>query len=1317
MDAAMAQTRQGKMRPQHYGSSGLTAPPPAPSESRKGSMTSQSGLNRFFRRGKGVAGDGDDDGDGEVEIGSLATQHVSLEDITHMRDQGPYGGIKANRMMEDSTPIIPTIGGSSLTPSLGGASAQKMSNTQYRKQMNSQMKMAYANGARANSMATGMGVGGMGGDPRTMSFNSYGDPRTMSMMSGPRGPAGPRQGPRTMSLMNNNRAQPYARANSMQGPGGPRTMSMNGPNRFGPMAPPMAPAMGGSRNNSLGKNGYGPGMGQGMGPNGQMGGQMGQMGGQMGQMGGMGPNGQMGQMGPNGQMGQMGQMGGQGQMNQMSQMGGQGQMNQMGPNGMGPNGQMNGPGYGQYQNQNQFNQPFQNQPYNQPAQQYQQYQGQPGQGFQPGPSPVMESPNQAQGQFSHSSPQLAQGGFQNPPPLASHPSKQSVDSLHQVIEEEDEPPEQPRYPDLNEESPSASSASLNKELPSLPPAKSMSMKSTSTSGSKGRKAPPDLDDELSRQDSFQSSSSKLTRKPPADDYDEPPANTLKPTNSMKLRKLDLFGKKPADPAPAKHLAAVDDSLSFEEPQDEQRPSYEQSPTFNVARPAQEVPEYHLDNPPQRFSTYEEEDHPGNAAKFQTIGAASHGTEVFHTATSTLNGQSPQKDRDQRDQKDHYNFIKSSPVRHPMSESPELDVVRKTSSSSGKLKSSLVANTAFSNFRSPSLGSPQRGEPSLDTAMEASESHDTVRGDAESLASSRYEAESETATPVNASKSSTNPYKYASQSSVAEADETFRQYGYGEKGDYGEKGEYGEKVDEYGEDELDGYGGQGNQANQYNENQYDDHYAQENHGEQFEQKQLNTRDQLDQHQHDQSHTQPQFDQPPEVPPKPYQNMGNGYGYSDTEPSSGVDQDSRLSYPTSNQYSATQTSEVSREPKRMSYASTEPLPVEEPTTPESRRASRSSKMFSLTKSSKNFLKRLSKGNRKSSAEGDTSRRASAASVTPRMEAKPFDKHEQTPVVQEEPYGTQYPSENAYHRPQPQDRGFAGSPVPSAGTATPVVPQTANPRPLYFTKEEMAIMTCNNDLLTELELVTTELASSIKRELALESGSRHPQAQAHEQAADQSRTIAQLQEKLNDERRKRFLAEEHAMLYEHGQQPSALKLNYEKSELYKELLIKSDMVSQLEDRLADAAQGAPQGDQTLFDKYNEILQENTDLKFRVIPELERKFKEAEQRKINTLTKQLSLVGATGNTSFDDADESAEQIATLKKQREELREAVSSLTVSHKNESRQLTDRIKQLEGKVRELKSFNDKLNGRVDPDRKYGTASGGGVSKRGESSRGS
>ncbi|KAK6878139.1 hypothetical protein K4I79_005685, partial [Candida tropicalis] len=262
-----------------------------------------------------------------------------------------------------------------------------------------------------------------------------------------------------------------------------------------------------------------------------------------------------------------------------------------------------------------------------------------------------------------------------------------------------------------------------------------------------------------------------------------------------------------------------------------------------------------------------------------------------------------------------------------------------------------------------------------------------------------------------------------------------------------------------------------------------------------------------------------------------------------------------------------------------------------------------------------------------------------------------------------------------------------VSSSGTLGSL--ETAIPKkPLTFTKEEMSIMNCNNDLLNELELVTTELAASIKRELALENKLKNNISQTSSptlekdlafEVTEKSKTISELQEKLSKERRLRFISEEHALLSEHGQTPSPLKLNYEKTELYKQLLIKNDLVNQLEDKLAEYEKrhgkrsfSEPENDSDLMEKYNELLKENADLKSIIIPNLEKKLAEKERGQVY--------------------DESRLEIQALTTQRDELREVVNKLTSHNNNELKLAQEKIKQLEFKLQDMKKINDKLSNR-------------------------
>lgn len=265
-----------------------------------------------------------------------------------------------------------------------------------------------------------------------------------------------------------------------------------------------------------------------------------------------------------------------------------------------------------------------------------------------------------------------------------------------------------------------------------------------------------------------------------------------------------------------------------------------------------------------------------------------------------------------------------------------------------------------------------------------------------------------------------------------------------------------------------------------------------------------------------------------------------------------------------------------------------------------------------------------------------------------------------------------------------------------------------PFSFTKEELAIMTCNNDLQNELQLVTSELAISIGRELELESQLRvrsnksSGAAEEHKprgpsrsnmeaSLAEKTRIIAELQEKLNNERRLRFISEEHAILAEHGQLPSALKLDYEKNEIYKQLLAKNDLVIQLQDKLDElsptAAGRGIDGDlhELFLHKYNDLVKENSELKARL--------REAEAHNYNAED------GATDDTSEDESDAGAlqnyekEQITSLRTQRDELREMIVKLTVSQTTELKVANDRIKTLEAKLEKLSAINAKLRNRV------------------------
>lgn len=251
----------------------------------------------------------------------------------------------------------------------------------------------------------------------------------------------------------------------------------------------------------------------------------------------------------------------------------------------------------------------------------------------------------------------------------------------------------------------------------------------------------------------------------------------------------------------------------------------------------------------------------------------------------------------------------------------------------------------------------------------------------------------------------------------------------------------------------------------------------------------------------------------------------------------------------------------------------------------------------------------------------------------------------------------------------------------------------RPLTFTKEELAIMTCNNELQSELQLVTSELAFSIKRELALESRLRsksalHENPDSRKQPSserNQSKVIADLQEKLNKERKLRFISEEHAILAEHGQAPSALKLDYEKNEIYNQLLAKNEMVIQLQDKLDEVlAEKKNNSGNDLALKFNELLKENSELKSKLdnMPAAPKSIVESDSHGMESESE-----------GFYHEDDQA-LIMSLRTQRDELREMITKLTSSKNVELKIAQDKIKTLEAQLEKVNSINHKMSKRAD-----------------------
>lgn len=1060
---------------------------PAAGNSRKASLTSQSSMsvNRLFRRK--VPGAFDDDAG--ADIGDLTGRNMSFDDITHMRDRGPYGMNSLKTL--DTTPIIPTLGAGGIGP----ASGKTMTNLQYRKQMNHQKKMNLANGARAMSLAGSNPIHQQqqqhpGGDPRAMSFNALGaspnGPRTMSLMN-------PMAGPRTMSLNSNQNPQQ-----------GPRTMSLN--NR-GPFPGPGGPARMNGQTNQQGPFPAGPRT-------------LSLTNGQYYQQ--MGPS--MGQY-PQGQVpGQFQQVPGQYQ------------------------GQMPGQYYGQV-----------------PPGQY-----------------TQGMPPQMAGQGGPYNQRPGQKGF--PPPRANfapkfpnQPQQNSTDSLGNVPEEDDEASAQ----QAKNRAVQYSTFDPRNQQPngSLP----LSADTTQDE---------DTDDVVYKFDEDGTDSPLISRK-----------STLKKSNSMRLRKINFFNNG-QHVSPAKKTTTSD--------------GVDVSPSFNLKLGG--------DNRDSILRPDDEDDYNenGNRDKLQSLGAtvtassSASGKDIYVTAS---NFNSPNKDFDlpspdvQRKFEGDENTIEQANDETEQDDSPDDHGIRhrgspvqdKTISSSSsvhsKLKTqtshkSLVANTAFNNFRSPL---------------------------------------------------SEHTKAYASPPLSGSVSSPFRQFD--ESNNASRSSFYSENLD-------------------LNE-------VANNHVSQPSTSLTLSRDNT------------------KTPPTA--NTSNDITHGKVTPT----ENANITYtPKAQDYiRSTNTSDL-----MLSPLTDDSFKTDTDNSAKSERP-RNSRSFSLTGKSKNLLKRLSKSSRKSSLQ-----------------------HLHDELLDDGSVG-----EDSTLTLRNGSIGIGGSPLArrrlSSTLSIKTTPLKLPQVPIKFTKNDLAIMNSNSELLNELQLVTAELASSIKRELALENrlknnNTAYESGNLEHELLTKLKLLNEVQEKLNNERRLRFISEEHAILLENGQSPSPLKLNYEKNEMYKQLIVKNDLVNQLQDKIDELTQHHNKmngsEDQTLLDKYNELLKENADLKLNVIPGLEKQLSVSNELARPSASRvgsnrQLSLVDSNTtdeliSEQFDQSDDQIE-LLNLRNQREELREVVTKLTSSHSYESKIAQDKIRSLEAKVHHLSAINDKLSRRLELNRnesspKHANAGGSG-----------
>lgn len=153
-------------------------------------------------------------------------------------------------------------------------------------------------------------------------------------------------------------------------------------------------------------------------------------------------------------------------------------------------------------------------------------------------------------------------------------------------------------------------------------------------------------------------------------------------------------------------------------------------------------------------------------------------------------------------------------------------------------------------------------------------------------------------------------------------------------------------------------------------------------------------------------------------------------------------------------------------------------------------------------------------------------------------------------------------------------------TSSQAIPYVPSFSSKpdtkQSLLITSDQLGLLNDNKVLMQELQLISVELAGSIAREARLESelqAKNQKEVEAPQtltlqdfevELRKKSSKIVELIQQLNEERLRRFIAEEQNVLYQHGIRPSTTEMAYTIDQLKKEITNKDARLKQLSNDL---------------------------------------------------------------------------------------------------------------------------------------------------------
>ncbi|KAG7884193.1 hypothetical protein KL938_002065 [Ogataea parapolymorpha] len=259
------------------------------------------------------------------------------------------------------------------------------------------------------------------------------------------------------------------------------------------------------------------------------------------------------------------------------------------------------------------------------------------------------------------------------------------------------------------------------------------------------------------------------------------------------------------------------------------------------------------------------------------------------------------------------------------------------------------------------------------------------------------------------------------------------------------------------------------------------------------------------------------------------------------------------------------------------------------------------------------------------------------------------------------------------------------------TPVSRQTdqSTSQTAVFKPEQLELYNSNQELFNELQIVSSELADSISREIRLQRKLEVNNIPIEGDVVSEESKIASLTQQLADERRKRFAVEEFlAQQYNKGFDVADLKNKvYNNSDMgYKVFkLTEENNLNKLKYEMME------QENSELKKRLEMLSSENKELIGTTIPKLKNQLEVAENSvsaaTYDSLLKEIEQLKSE-KLHLRSQLSSKGNIAELESQKEELREALKNVKAQKEMDLRMCAERIRTLEAKVEKLTLTNER-----------------------------